>query len=98
MLKQAQKMQEDMEVLREELDEREYTIKAGGGMVEIVINGKSEVSKLAIQPEIVDPDDIETLSDILIAAFNEASKTVADTNDKEMSKITAGMPGMPGMF
>jgi len=96
MLKQAQKMQEDMEALREELDEREYTIKAGGGMVELTINGKNEISALTIQPEIVDPDDIETLSDILIAAFNEANKTVTETNDAEMAKITAGA-GLPGM-
>ena len=98
MLRQAQKMQEEMETLREELDLREYTVKAGGGMVEVSINGKGEVFGLSIQPEIVDPEDIETLSDILIAAFNEASKTVAETNDREMSKVTsaAGIPGMPG--
>ncbi|MBP3333829.1 MAG: YbaB/EbfC family nucleoid-associated protein [Clostridia bacterium] len=97
MIKQAQKMQEKMAELQEELDAREYEIKAGGGAVTLTINGKKEVSALDISPEIVDPDDIETLSDIIIAAVNEAIKKVEDTNNEEMSKITGGM-SMPGMF
>lgn len=97
MLKQAQKMQEDMAALQEELDAREYDISAGGGVVGVKINGKKEILSIDIQPEIVDPDDIETLSDILVAAVNEAIKRVEDTNSAEMSKITGGM-GMPGMF
>ena len=97
MIKQAQKMQEKMAELQEELDAREYEIKAGGGAVTLTINGKKEVSALEIAPEIVDPDDIETLSDIIIAAVNEAIKKVEDTNNEEMSKITGGM-SMPGMF
>ena len=100
MLKQAQKMQEDMAALQEELDAREYDISAGGGVVGVKINGKKEILSIDIQPEIVDPDDIETLSDILVAAVNEAIKRVDDTNNAEMSKITGslGMPGMPGLF
>lgn len=100
MLKQAQKMQEDMAALQEELDAREYDISAGGGVVGVKINGKKEILSIDIQPEIVDPDDIETLSDILVAAVNEAIKRVEDTNNAEMSKITGslGMPGMPGLF
>ena len=100
MLKQAQKMQEDMATLQEELDAREYDISAGGGVVGVKINGKKEILSIDIQPEIVDPDDIETLSDILVAAVNEAIKRVEDTNNAEMSKITGsiGMPGMPGLF
>ena len=100
MLKQAQKMQEDMETLQEDLDAREYEISAGGGVVGVKINGKKEILSIDIQPEIVDPDDIETLSDILVAAVNEAIKRVDDTNNAEMSKITGslGMPGMPGLF
>ena len=99
MLKQAQKMQEDMAALQEELDGREYDVKAGGGMVEVKINGKREVLSVSIKPEIVDPDDIETLSDILVAAVNEAIKRVDDTNSAEMSKITGNMGmGMPGLF
>ena len=100
MLKQAQKMQEDMATLQEDLDAREYEISAGGGVVGVKINGKKEILSIDIQPEIVDPDDIETLSDILVAAVNEAIKRVDDTNNAEMSKITGslGMPGMPGLF
>ena len=99
MIRQAQKMQEDMAALQEELDAREYEIKAGGGVVAVKINGKKEVLSIDIQPEIVDPDDIETLSDILVAAVNEAIKRVEDTNNEEMSKITGSMGlGMPGLF
>ena len=97
MIKQAQKMQEDMAALQEELDAREYDISAGGGVVGVKINGKKEILSIDIKPEIVDPDDIETLSDILVAAVNEAIKRVEDTNSEEMSKIT-GSVGLPGMF
>ena len=97
MLRQAQKMQEDMEALQADLDSREYDVKAGGGMVAVKINGKKEVLSIDIQPEIVDPDDIETLSDILVAAVNEAIKRVENTNAEEMGKITKGM-NMPGLF
>ena len=99
MLKQAQKMQEDMAALQADLDEREYDISAGGGVVGVKINGKKEILSIDIKPEIVDPDDIETLSDILVAAVNEAIKRVDDTNNAEMSKITGSMGmGMPGLF
>ena len=97
MLRQAQKMQEDMEALQADLDSREYDISAGGGAVEIKINGKKEVLQINIKPEIVDPDDIEMLSDILVAAVNEAIKRVEETNSAEMSKITGNI-GLPGMF
>ena len=97
MLQQAQKMQEDMAALQEELEAREYTVSAGGGAVTVKINGKKQIMALDIEPEIVDPDDIETLSDILVAAVNEAIKRVEDTNANEMSKITGTM-GMPGLF
>ena len=97
MIRQAQKMQEDMAALQEELDAREYTVTAGGGMVTVVINGQKEILSIDIKPEIVDPDDIETLSDILIAAVNEAIKRVEDTNQKELAKITGNM-NIPGIF
>ncbi len=97
IIKQAQKMQEDMENLQAELDEREYDISAGGGMVSLKINGKKEVLSMEIKPEIVDPDDTETLADIIIAAVNEGIKRVDDTNSSEMAKITGSM-GLPGMF
>ncbi len=97
MLKQAQKMQEDMEALQADLDEREYDVSAGGGVVGVKINGKKEILSIDIKPEIVDPDDVETLSDILVAAVNEAIKTVEDTNSSEMQKVTGNL-GMPGLF
>ncbi len=101
MIKQAQKMQEDMATLQAELEAREYDISAGGGAVKIKINGKKEIVNIDIAPEIVDPDDVETLSDILTAGINEAIKRVEETSQREMEKITAGMPGlsgMPGLF
>lgn len=100
MIKQAQKIQDDMTALQEELDAREYEIKAGGGVVTVKISGKLEVLSLEISPEIVDPEDIETLSDIITAAVNEAIKKVNETNSEEMSKVTGGLnvPGFPGLF
>jgi DNA-binding YbaB/EbfC family protein len=97
MLRQAQKMQEDMAALQEDLDSREYDISAGGGMVKLKINGKKEVLSIDISPDIVDPDDVETLADVITAAVNEAIKRVEDTNSAEMAKITGGL-GMPGLF
>ena len=100
MIKQAQKMQEDMAQKQAELDEREYDISAGGGVVGVKINGKREILSIDIKPEIVDPDDIETLSDILVAAINEAIKKVEATAAAEMQSITGamGLSGMPGLF
>lgn len=97
MMRQVQKMQDDMAALQEDLDSREYEIKAGGGVVTVKINGKKEIQSIDIKPEIVDPDDIETLSDVLVAALNEAIKKVEDTNSTEMQKIT-GSVSLPGMF
>ena len=98
MLKQAQKMQEDMANLQAELEEREYDISAGGGAVSLKINGKKQVTELNIAPEIVDPDDVETLADIIIAAVNEGISKVEKVSETEMAKITGGMGmGMPGM-
>ena len=97
MMRQVQKMQDDMTALQADLDEREYEIKAGGGVVAVKINGKKEILSIDIKPEIVDPDDIETLSDVLVAAVNEAIKKVEDTNSTEMSKIT-GSVSLPGIF
>ncbi len=97
MMRQVQKMQEDMAALQEDLDAREYEIKAGGGVVTVKINGKKEILAIDIKPEIVDPDDIETLSDVLVAAVNEAIKKVEDTNSSEMQKVT-GNVSIPGLF
>ena len=97
MIRQAQKMQEDMAAKQAELDAREYDVSAGGGVVNVKINGKREILAIDLQPEIVDPDDIETLSDILVAAVNEAIKRVEETNNEELNKITGAM-SMPGLF
>lgn len=97
MIRQAQKMQEDMEALQADLDAREYDISAGGGVIGVKINGKREILNIDIKPEVVDPDDIETLSDLLVAAVNEAIKRVDETNSTEMQKVTGGI-NMPGLF
>ena len=82
MLKQAQKMQSDMAEKQAELDEREYEVQAGGGMVTVKINGKKELLSIDISPEIVDPDDTETLSDIIVAAVNQAIRKVETVNQE----------------
>ena len=100
LMRQAQKMQEDMAAKQTELEEREYDISAGGGVVNVRINGKNEILSTNIDEQIIDPEDKETLEDILVAAVNEAIKRVSDVNAAEMSKITGSMsvPGMPGLF
>ncbi len=99
MIKQAQKMQEEVARKQEELEQKEYKINAGGGAVSVTINGKKEITELIIKPEIVDPDDIETMTDVIIAGVNEAIKTVENDASSEMAKITGGMGSMmPGLF
>ena len=99
MLKQAQKMQEDMAALQEDLDSREYDVSAGGGVVNVKISGKKEILSVKIDPEVVDPDDVETLEDIIVAAVNEGIKRVETTNESEMQKLTGSLGmGMPGLF
>ena len=97
MLKQAQKMQEDMAAKQAELEEREYDVSAGGGVVNIKINGKREILSVKLAEEIVDPDDIETLEDLVVAAVNEAIKKVDAVSSDEMGRITGSM-SLPGMF
>ncbi len=97
MLKQAQKMQEDMAQKQSELEAQEYDVSAGGGVVNVKISGKKEILSIKIAPEVVDPDDIETLEDLVTAAVNEAIKKVESVNADEMQKITGTM-GLPGMF
>ena len=99
MLKQAQAMQEQMTNLQSELEEREYDISAGGGVCKIKINGAKEILSIELAPEIIDPDDPETLQDVLVAAVNEAIKRVEETSAAEMQKITAASGlNLPGMF
>lgn len=97
MIKQAQKMQADMEALQEDLDAREYEIAVGGGVIGVKINGKKEILSIDIKPEIVDPEDIETLQDTLVAAVNQAIKKVEETNSAEMQKITGDI-NVPGLI
>ena len=97
MLRQAQKMQEDMARVQQELEEREYTAAAGGGAVSATVNGKNQLTKLDIKPEVIDPDDAEMLADLVMAAVNEAQRQAAQTAEAEMGKITGGM-NLPGMF
>ena len=97
MLKQAQKMQEDMAKKQEELEAREYDISAGGGVVNVKINGRKEILAVKLSPEIVDPDDIETLEDLIVAAINEAIKKVEAVSAEEMQQITGAL-NLPGMF
>ena len=97
MIKQAQKMQEDMARVQEELDAREYTAAAGGGAVTATVDGKHMVKKLELKPEVVDPEDVEMLADLVMAAVNEAIRQAVDTSEAEMGKVTGGM-NIPGMF
>lgn len=100
MLRQAQKMQQDAAEKQAELEATEYEAVSGGGVVKAKVNGKHELLSLQIAPEVVDPDDTEMLSDLVMAAVNEAIRTAVTHSETEMSKITEGfnIPGMPGMF
>ena len=97
LARQAQKLQQQMTKMQEELDAREFEATSGGGMVTAKVNGKRELLALTIKPEAVDPDDVEMLEDMVMAAVNEALRTAADTAEREMGKLTDGM-GMPGLF
>lgn len=97
MIRQAQKMQEEMEKTQEELNEREYTTTSGGGAVECTINGKKEILSIKIKPEVLDPEDVEILEDMVRGAVNEAIRKVEEIHSSEMEKITNGL-SLPGMF
>ena len=94
------KMQEDMAAMQAELEAREYDISAGGGVVNVKINGKKEILSVKLAEEIVDPDDIETLEDLIVAGVNEAIKKVECVAQEEMGRITGNLniPGMPGLL
>lgn len=91
MLKQAQKMQEDMAAATAILDEKEYEVAVGGGAVKAVLNGKKELVSLTIDKEVVDPEDVAMLQDLLISAINEGMRIIEKDSDESMSKITGGM-------
>ena len=98
LMKQAQKMQKQMEDATKELEEKEVTATAGGGAVEVTISGKKEVTKVKLSEEVVDPDDIEMLEDLIVAATNEALRQIEEFSSQSMSRITGGLGGMGGGF
>ena len=97
LMRKAQRMQEQLAEKQAELEEREFTVTSGGGMVEVAMNGKKEIKSLNIKPEIVDPDDIEMLQDVIMAAVNEVVRQVEETTNQELGQITSGL-SIPGLF
>jgi len=97
LARQAQKLQQQMTKMQEEIEAREFEATAGGGMCTAKVNGKKELIGLTIKPEAVDPDDVDMLQDLVIAAVNEALREASDTMEREMGKFTGGF-GMPGLF
>lgn len=97
MMQQVQKMQQDMLRIQQEMEEREFTAAAGGGIVTATVTGKKELRAVVIKPEAVDPDDVEMLQDLIVAAVNEAIRQAETTMEKEMSGITGGI-NIPGIF
>nr|WP_330383758.1 YbaB/EbfC family nucleoid-associated protein [Clostridioides difficile] len=97
LLKQAQKMQENMQKAQQELENKEVEASVGGGAVTVKVNGKKEVIDITIKPEVVDPDDIEMLQDLVLSAVNQALRNIDDIQASQMSKVTGGM-NIPGLF
>ena len=97
MMKQAQKMQQEMLRMQEEMETKTYSASAGGGMVKAEVNGKNEIVSLQINPEAVDPDDVEMLQDMVIAAVNEALRTAETDKANQMSRMTGGL-NLGGLF
>ena len=95
LMRQAQKLQEQMTKAQEDIDSREFSAQAGGGMVNVIVTGKKEIKAIEINPECVDPDDVEMLQDMIMAACNEALRTAEETRNNELSRLA---PGMGGMF
>ncbi len=93
LMKQAQKMQKQMEETQAALEEKEYEASAGGGVVTVKINGKKEVTSIKIAQEVVDPEDIETLEEVVMAAVNEAIRMQADDEREQLGKVTGGLGG-----
>ena len=96
MLKQAQKMQENIEAKKAELEAKEYVVTSGGGMVEITMTGKHEVQAIGINPEVVDPEDVEMLEDMLVAALNEVTRQIDEEAERELDSVTGGL-NIPGL-
>ena len=97
MIKQAQNMQDQITELQEDIEARDFSATAGGGAVEVVLTGKKTIKSLTLKPEVVDPEDIEMLQDLIISAVNEAVNNIESTTEAEMSQITGGV-SLPGLF
>lgn len=97
MVKQAQKMQEDIQVVQEKLEQTEFTETAGGGMIELTMTGGRELKEIKLNPHIVDKDDIESLQDVIVAGVNAILRKIDDESAKEMEKVTGGVR-FPGLF
>lgn len=95
-LRQLQAMQAEMEKTQAELEEKEVTTTAGGGAIEVTVNGKKEITKLTIDKDVVDPDDVEMLQDLVTAAVNEAIRQITELEESEMNSITGALGGMGG--
>ena len=98
MMKQAQKMQQDLLKMQQQLEEQTYTAASGGGVVSATVSGKREVTQIVIDPEAVDPDDVEMLQDMIVAAVNEALRKAEEASNQSMSKITGSLGGLGGLF
>ena len=98
LMKQAQRMQRQMEETTKELEEKEYSASAGGGTVTVTVSGKKEVLSVKLAEEVVDPDDIEMLQDLIVAATNEALRKMEEESQAAMSKLTGGLGGLGGGF
>lgn len=98
IMKQAQKMQKDMEKLQEDLGDRTVEATVGGGAVMVVASGKREIKEIMIKPDVVDPDDVEMLQDLVLAAVNEALRKAEEMMNSEMGKIAGNIGGIPGLF
>lgn len=100
MMKKFQEMQEHMQKVQEDVENTEFSASAGGGAVEITVNGKNEILSVKISPDVVDPEDTDMLEDLVLACANEALRKASETMDREMGKITDGlnMPSIPGLF
>ena len=96
LMKQAQRMQKQMEESTKDLETKEFTATAGGGAVEVTVSGKKEVTRVKLSEEVVDPEDIEMLEDLIVAATNEALRKMEEESQEQMSKITGGMGGLGG--
>ncbi|GIM29337.1 nucleoid-associated protein [Clostridium polyendosporum] len=97
MIKQAQKLQKQMEEVQKELENTEFEASVGGGAVMVKANGKKEVTSIAIKPEVIDPDDVEMLEDLILSAVNEALRKAEEESANKMGKLTGGL-NIPGMF